>query len=122
MPTYRNPIFADIYVTPSRSEGLQLSSLSAMAARLPLISTQAGGLSEYVWDREHNPDKPKTAWVVDPNSPEQIAAQVKSILAHPNEVKVVTEANRVMVMEKYNWDIIARDMREKVFARVLKEI
>ncbi len=122
VPTYRNTIFADIYVTPSRSEGLQLSSLSAMAGRLPLVATQVGGLIEYVWDKEHNPDKPKTAWVVDPDSPEQIAAQVKAIMANPDEVKRVTEANREMVFEKYNWDNIAKQMRTRVFERAFKKL
>jgi glycosyltransferase involved in cell wall biosynthesis len=119
VPNYRNQIFADIYVTPSRSEGLQLSSLSAMAAQLPLIATQAGGLAEYVWDAKHNPDKPETAWVVDPDAPEQIATAVKEILANPEKAKKVTDTARAMVLEKYDWDKIAIQMRERVFGKVL---
>lgn len=115
VPNYRNRIFADIYVTPSRSEGLQLSSLSAMAGRLPLIATQAGGLIDYVWDAKHNPDKPETAWVVDPDSPEQIAEAVKDIIANPEKVKRITETARQMVLEKYNWDMIGQQMRDRVF-------
>jgi len=119
VPNYRNRVFADIYVTPSRSEGLQLSSLSAMAGRLPLIATQAGGLMEYVWDANHNPDKPETAWVVDPDSPEQIAEAVKDILSNPEKVKRVTDTARAMVLEKYDWDKIAVQMRERVFGPVI---
>ena len=119
VPKYRNRTFADIFVCPSRSEGLQMSSLSAMAGYLPVVSTQAGGLAEYIWDKKHNPDKPKTAWVVDPDSPEQIAEAVKDIMAHPDEVKQVTEANRAMILKTYNWDNIAVEMRNRVFGRVL---
>lgn len=119
VPHYRNPLFADIYVTPSRSEGLQLSSLSAMAARLPLISTQAGGLAEYVWDPAHNPDKTQTAWVVDVDAPEQIAAKVKEIIADPKRTKEVTDAARAMVEKYYDWDQIAVEMRKRVFDPVL---
>jgi glycosyltransferase involved in cell wall biosynthesis len=122
VPTYRNPYFADIYVTPSRSEGLQLSSLSAMAARLPLIATQVGGLIEYVWDPIRNPGKPKTAWVVDPDSPEQIAAAVMDIMAHPEEARQIAESNRAMVFETYNWDVIAKRMRLEVFERAFKKV
>ncbi|HVW82854.1 MAG TPA: glycosyltransferase family 4 protein [Candidatus Paceibacterota bacterium] len=119
VPNYRNRVFSDIYVTPSRSEGLQLSSLSAMAGRLPLISTQAGGLAEYVWDKKHNPEKPETAWVVDVNAPEQIAAAVMDIMSNPEKVERVTETARAMVLESYDWDKIAVQMRQRVFAKVL---
>lgn len=120
VPNYRNPIFADIYVTPSRSEGLQLSSLSAMAGRLPLIATQAGGLAEYVWDPEHNPDKPKTAWVVDIDAPEQIAAAVKDIIANPAKTQEVVRTARKMVEEHFDWDAIAVQMRMRVFKPVIE--
>ena len=119
VPKYRNRTFADIFVCPSRSEGLQMSSLSAMAGYLPVVSTQAGGLAEYIWDKKHNPDKPKTAWVVDPDSPQQIADAVKEIMANPEEVKLVTEANRAMILKTYNWDTIAQEMRRRVFAPVI---
>ncbi len=122
VPNYRNPVFADIYVTPSRTEGLQLSSLSAMAGRLPLISTQAGGLAEYVWDPEHNPGKPKTAWVVDIDSPEQIAASVKEIVANPETTQEVVRTARKMVEDHFDWDAIAVQMRERVFASVLRQL
>ncbi|MES2931093.1 MAG: glycosyltransferase family 4 protein [Patescibacteria group bacterium] len=118
VPNYRNPIFADIYVTPSRTEGLQLSSLSAMAGRLPLIATQAGGLADYVWDPRHNPDKPQTAWVVDTDAPEQIASAVKEIVGNPSATQEVVRTARKMVEEKYDWDMIARQMQERVFSKV----
>jgi glycosyltransferase involved in cell wall biosynthesis len=110
---------ADIFVCPSRSEGLGNAFLSAMAARLPVIATQVGGLADYVFDAERNPDSLTTAWAVDPDSPEHIVAAVQDILAYPLKVATVTEAARTMVLEKFNWDTIARNMREKVFARVV---
>jgi len=119
VPKYRNRTIADIFVCPSRSEGLGNSFLSAMAARLPVIATQEGGLAEFIFDAERNPDKPTTAWAVDKDSPEQIVKAVKNILAHPDKVKKVTETAWKMVFEKYNWDIIAKNMKEKVFGKVL---
>lgn len=111
VPKYRNRTIADIFVCPSRSEGLGNSFLSAMAARLPVVATQESGLAEFI--------KPTTAWVVDKDNPEQIAKAVKDILANPEKVKEVTERAHKMVSEKYNWDVVAKDMREKVFDRVL---
>lgn len=111
---------ADIFVAPSRSEGLGNAFLSAMASRLPVVATQEGGLADFIFDAQHNPDKPETAWVVDHDAPKQIATAVKDIIANPEKVQGVTEAARAMVLEKYDWDKIAVQMRERVFAPVLK--
>ena len=119
VPKYRNQTIADIFVCPSRSEGLGNSFLSAMAARLPVISTQEGGLSEFIFDKKHNPDKEPTAWVVDKDNPEQIAEAVRDIINNPDKVKEITETSRAMVFEKYNWDNIAKEMRSKVFGKIL---
>ena len=120
VPKYRNTIVADIFVHPSRSEGLGLSLLSAMAARLPVITTQVGGIADFLFDSKRNPGREPTGWAVDPDNPEQIAAAVMDIIAHPAEAKRVTDNARAMVEKDYNWDVIARDMRTKVFARVLE--
>jgi glycosyltransferase involved in cell wall biosynthesis len=109
----------DIFVRPSRSEGMGNSFASAMASRLPIIATQEGGLADFIFDAKRNPDKATTAWVVDKDSPAQIAAAVKDILANPEQVKRVTETCYKLVSEVYNWDTIAKAMRDKVFWRVL---
>lgn len=106
---------ADIFVCPSRSEGLGNAFLSAMASRLPVIATQEGGLAEFIFDAQKNPDKEATAWAVEKDNPEQIAAAVKDILANPNKVKKITDTARKMVEQKYDWDMIAKDMRDKIF-------
>ena len=110
---------SDIFVAPSRSEGLGNAFLSAMASRLPVVATQEGGLSEFIFDEKRDPQKPTTAWAVEKDSPEQIAAAVKEIMTNPEQVKRVTETARAMVVEKYNWDMIAQQMRERVFGKVL---
>lgn len=109
---------SDIFVCPSRSEGLGHALLSAMASRLPVIATQEGGLAEFIFDAQKNPDKEPTAWAVDKDSPEQIANAVKDILASPDKVKKITDTARQMVETKYNWDMIAQDMRNKIFSQI----
>ena len=110
---------SDIFVGPSRSEGLGNAFLSAMASRLPVVSTQEGGLAEFIFDATRNPDKPATAWAVDKNSPEQIAAAIIDIMSHPDKVHEVTSRARQMVEEIFNWEAVARAMRSKVFDRVI---
>ncbi|MEK7538930.1 MAG: glycosyltransferase family 4 protein [Patescibacteria group bacterium] len=111
---------SDIFVAPSRSEGLGNAFISALASRLPLIATQVGGMADYVFDEKHNPDKQPTAWVVDPDAPDQIVAKVQEILANPEKAKKISEHARKMVEEKYDWDNIAKQMRTRVFDAVLK--
>ena len=110
---------ADIFVCPSRSEGLGNAFLSAMASRLPVVATQEGGLAEFIFDEKRKPNELTTAWVVDKDSPEQIATAVRNIIANPDKVKEVTDRARQMVMEKYNWDMVARAMNERVFNKIL---
>lgn len=106
---------ADIFVGPSRSEGLGNAFLSAMASRLPVIATQEGGIAEFLFDAKRNPDHKTTGWAVDKDQPEQIVEAVKAILANPEETHRITEQARAMVLETYEWDAIARSMQTRIF-------
>jgi glycosyltransferase involved in cell wall biosynthesis len=110
---------ADVFIRPSRSEGMGISFVEAMAAGLPVVATQEGGIADFLFDEKRNPDKTTTGWAVDKDSPEQIAQAVKEILANPEKTAAVVRTAKAMVTEKYDWNLIAREMREKVFNRVL---
>ena len=101
---------SDIYVRPSRSEGFGASFPEAFAVGLPVITTQEGGLKDYITS--------EVAWPVPKDSPAQIALQIKDILGNPEQVKRVVENAHRLVVEKYDWSLVARDMRDKVFARL----
>ncbi len=101
---------SDIFVAPSRSEGLGIAQLSALATPLPLVSTDVGGLAEFVRDGAD-----KTAWVVPPDDPAAIARAVEQIIAHPEEVKEVGARTRTLIRDRFEWNGIARAMRERVF-------
>jgi len=111
----------DIFVLPSRSEGQGISFLSTMLSGMPVIATQEGGIADFLFDTKRNPDRPTTGWAVDKDSPEQIADAVREILTEPERTRTVVETARKMVKEKYDWDIIARNMRDKVFGKVLAQ-
>ncbi len=108
----------DIFVGPSRSEGLGNAFLSAMACRLPVVATQEGGIADFLFDAKRNPEKGTTGWAVNPDSPEEIRDAVLDILAHPEKVREVTERARKMVEEEYDWDIVARTMRAEIFSKL----
>lgn len=109
---------ADIFIRTSRSEGMGNSFVEAFAAGLPVVATQEGGIADFLFDAKRNPERPATGWAVDKNSPEQIAAAVQEILGNPEQVKIVIENAKDLAVEKYDWDLIAKDMRERVFGKV----
>lgn len=109
---------ADIFIRPSRSEGMGNSFIEAMAAGLPVIATQEGGIADFLFDAKRNPDKQTTGWAVDKDSPQQIAEAVRDIMANPEQVARVTANASSLVREKYDWNPIAREMRG-VFDQVL---
>jgi glycosyltransferase involved in cell wall biosynthesis len=51
----------DVYIMPSRSEGLGSSALIAMAHGIPVVATRVGGLAEVV-------EPGKTGWLVEPEA------------------------------------------------------
>ncbi len=108
---------SDIFIRPSRSEGFGISFIEAMVAELPVIATQEGGISDFLFDAKCNPDKSATGWAVDKDSPEQIAEAVQDILAHPDTVAQVKVTAKKMAFEKYDWNLIASEM-QSAFDRV----
>jgi glycosyltransferase involved in cell wall biosynthesis len=111
---------ADIFIRPSRSEGMGNSFIEAMAAGLPVIATQEGGIADFLFDAKRNPGKPTTGWAVDKDNPHQIVQAVHEILSNPEQANKVIEQARGLVNRSYDWDLIATQMQEKVFNRLFK--
>ncbi len=111
----------DVFVRPSRSEGMGNSFLEAMAAGLPVIATQEGGIADFVFDADRNPDKEATGYVVDVENPEQIAAQVHAIYTDKKRAAASTERAKAMVIRDYDWNLVSKKMRA-VFESLSEEI
>lgn len=117
MPKYLK--VSNIFIRPSLTEGFGNSFVEAMAADLPVIATQEGGIADFLFDPEKNPDRPATGRAVRPAHPEDIAHAVRMILDdRPKTAEIVQNAKK-MAFEKYDWNIIASDMRKKVFGKLI---
>ena len=106
---------ADIFIRPSLSEGMGNSFIEAMAAGLPVIATPVGGIVDFLKDPSTNLEQVATGLFCEVKNPESIAEQVKKLINNPElKLKLIENASR-MVREKYEWDLVARDMKERVF-------
>ncbi len=111
---------ADIFIRPSRSEGMGNSFIEAMAAGLPVIGTQEGGIADFLFDAKRNPEKETTGWAVDKDAPIQIQEAVEVILQDEEHTKRVVASAQRLVHEKYDWNLIA-EQKKALFDQTFKK-
>lgn len=109
---------SDIFIRPSLSEGMGISFIEAMAAGLPVIATQEGGISDFLFDPDRNKDKAPTGLAVNIRDPEGIARQIKRFMEDKELREHIIKNARELIISKYDWNLIARDMKEKVFDKL----
>jgi glycosyltransferase involved in cell wall biosynthesis len=102
----------DIFIRPSRSEGFGNSFIEAMAARLPVIATPVGGIPDFIDDKQ-------TGVFCAPDNPQSIVLSVRMLIENPKLKDYIVENAFRRVSEKYSWDLVAKQMKERVFDKVL---
>jgi glycosyltransferase involved in cell wall biosynthesis len=102
---------SDIFVRPSRSEGLGNSFIEAMAAGIPVIATRVGGIPDFLIDRE-------TGLFCEVNNPKSIAEKVMEYYRDPGLKSKIVRQAREMVEKRYDWDLIAKRMKVEIFDTV----
>ena len=95
---------SDVFVRPSRSEGLGISFLEAMAANVPIVATKVGGIPDFLEDR-------KTGLFCS-DEPEDIAFKIRILLENDKLRGELISNARALVAEQYNWDIIVDKFRK----------
>ena len=95
---------ADIFVRPSRTEGLGSSFLEAMGAGLPVIGAPVGGIPDFLKDGE-------TGLFCKVDDPKDLAEKVEKLIMDENFAKRIAENGRRLVLEKYDWNDIAKRMK-----------
>ena len=92
---------ADVLVIPSIYEPFGIVALEGMAAGVPIVASQVGGLAEVV---EHD----RTGILVYSRNPESVAWGVDRILSDPGHAHWLTENAREMIQKTYSWEAIAK--------------
>lgn len=108
----------DLFIRPSRSEGMGNSFIEAMAAGLPVIATQEGGIADFLFDEARDPGMKATGFAVDRDNPGQIKTAVEAVLADPLRARRIALQGKELAVLRYGWDRVAGDMRE-VFRRLV---
>lgn len=99
-----------IFVRPSLSEGFGISFIEAMAAGLPVIATNVGGIPDFLTDRV-------TGLFCEVGNGKSVAEKVELLMTDQNLKESIVKNAREMVKEKYDWDLVSKGMRE-VFGKV----
>lgn len=105
---------ADISAFPSKIEGLGLAGIEAMAAGIPIVSSNVHGILDYVVDGE-------TGYAVAPNDVEGFANAIKK-LADNSELRVAMKDKCIKAVEPFDlknalkemWDIYKEILEENI--------
>lgn len=84
----------DAFVMSSLYEGLPLAILEAMAARLPVVATRAGGCHEIVIDG-------RTGFLVAPGNAEELSQAMSRVMTDRGKARTMGAEGRRVVEEEY---------------------
>lgn len=102
---------SDIFVRASLIEGFGNAFVESFAAGIPVVATPVGGIPDFLHDGE-------TGLFCAVRDPASIARAVSRYLDDPALRARIVENARTLVADKYDWDLIAHDMRAKIFRAV----
>lgn len=108
----------DVFVRPSRSEGMGNSFIEAMAMRVPVIGTPVGGIPDFLIDAQENPTE-GTGLVVPPEDVPALARALNKMLSDTSLMSATTSRAYTFVKEHYNWDMLSEKM-DSVFKSTIK--
>lgn len=110
---YRYLLKADIFVRPSRSEGLGNAFLEAMAMGLPVIGTPVGGIPDFLKDG-------KIGLFCKVDDPGDLAEKITKLIHDENLYKKLSKNGKMLVEQNYQWNNISIRMGD-IFNRLVEK-
>jgi glycosyltransferase involved in cell wall biosynthesis len=86
-----------IFVLPSRQEAFPLATLEAMAAGMPVIATEVGGIAEQIIDG-------KTGILVPPSDPSALADAILALASDPRRCRQLGDGARERVAKYFTYE------------------
>ena len=104
---------ADCAVFPSLYEPFGIVALESFAARVPVVVSKTGGLSEVV---QHT----KTGVVTYPNNPDSLAWGILEVLKNPDYAQWLIDNAYADLEQRFSWQKLARQTGE-IYTKVINE-
>ncbi len=102
----------EVFVHPSLWEGLPLTLLMAMGARLPVVGTRVSGITEVIADRENG-------LLVPPGDSQALAAAILELYRRPELRRRLAEAARRTVVAEYSQEAMLRRL-ERLYLHIVE--
>lgn len=103
----------DVFVLPSRSEGLPNVVLESMSQGKPVVATDVGAIREIIDDN-------KSGWIVPSDDADAMSDSLVRILADKERMSTIGELSRKSLIPKFCPDVRAMKMMQ-VYASVLDD-
>jgi glycosyltransferase involved in cell wall biosynthesis len=103
----------DIFVLPSRHEGLGVAALEAMAVARPVVATHVGGLGEAVLHQQ-------TGLLVPPDDAAALRATLARLMREPGLCRSLGAAGPARIAQRYQAEAMV-EAYERLYFEVLEE-
>lgn len=110
---------SDIFVRPSIIEGFGVSFIEAFAAGIPVVATSVGGIPDFLFDPETDPDTEPTGLFCEVRNPGSVARAVRKYMENPALTARIIKNARELAVSTYDWTRITQDVHARVFAPLI---
>lgn len=95
----------DLFLLPSKWEGLPRVLLQAMAAGKPVVATDTDGILEVIHDRENG-------WLVSSKKPQEWVKAILRLKQHPKERQLMAQNAKQLITKKFSDAKMIRDLKQ----------
>ncbi len=103
---------ADIFLFPSRSEGMPVALLEALSCGIPAITSNVGGIPEVM-------ENGKTGWIVNIENIDELISRIKQLVDNKELRTIMGNYARKVIINRFDKNIIT-DRIKKVYEYVMQ--
>jgi glycosyltransferase involved in cell wall biosynthesis len=94
---------SDVFLLPSRNEGLPVSIIEAMAYSLPVIASSVGGIPEMIQNGH-------SGYILKDNTPEKLAECMLNLIQSPSLREWMGKNGKEVFERKYDAGVVKKDL------------